>query len=103
GHLPGAGLVAVGAAGERADGADIDAGAALVALQVIAHVGSNLAGHAAVDDALRAHAQSLIAHAHAAEAQDAARRIEEDHGGELLLWSMNFFFRVAALASAVTE
>jgi hypothetical protein len=102
-HFPRTGLVAVDAAGERADGADIDAGAAFVALQVVAHVGSDLAGHAAVDDAKRAHAQALSADAHAAEAQDAARRIEEDHGGELLLGGVDFFFRVAAFASAVTE
>ena len=103
GHLPGTRLVAVRAAGQRADGADIDAGAALVALQVIAYVGSDLADHAAIDHAQRAHAQRLIADAHAAETQNAARRIEVDHGGELLLRGMDFFFRVAALAGAVTE
>ena len=103
GHFPGARLVAVGAAGERADRADIDAGAALVAFQVIADVGRDLADHAAIDDAERAHAQAFIADAHAAEAQDAARRIEVDHRGELLFRSMNFFFRVAAFAGAVAE
>ena len=37
-HLPRPRLIAVDAAGERADGADVDAGAALVAFQVVALV-----------------------------------------------------------------
>src|ERR1039458_2240810 len=76
GHLPRTRLVAVGAAGERAHRADIDAGAALVALQVIAMVGGDFADHAAVDHAQCAHAHAFIADAHAAKAEDAARRID---------------------------
>src|SRR5205823_1263477 len=57
GHLPGTRLVAVDPAGQRAYRADIDAGAALVAFQVIAHVGSDLGHYAAIDHAQRAHPQ----------------------------------------------
>ena len=70
---------------------------------MIAHVGRDLANHPAIHHAQRAHAHALIAHAHAAETQNAARRIEENHRRELLLRRMNFFFRVPALARAVTE
>ena len=38
-HLPGAGLVAIAAAGERADGAHVDAHAALFAVELVAAVG----------------------------------------------------------------
>ena len=84
-HLPGPRLVAIGAAGQRADRADVDARAALVALQVIAEIGSDLGDDAAIDHAQRAHAHAFIADAHAAEAQNAARRIEEHHRRPLLL------------------
>src|SRR5271155_2641879 len=46
-HLPRAGLVTVGSAGERADGADIDALSALFAFEMITFVGSDDAVHAA--------------------------------------------------------
>ena len=47
-HFPGPRLIAVHAAGERAHGADIDARAALVALQMIVMIGNDLGDHAAI-------------------------------------------------------
>ena len=103
GHLPGPRLVAVDAAGQRADRTDVDAGAALVALQVVALVGSDFGDHAAVDHAERADAQAFVADAHAAEAEDAARRIEKHDGRKLFFRSVDLLFGVAALAGAVAE
>src|SRR5262249_5860730 len=60
-HLPRPRLIAVDAAGERAHGTDVDTGAALVALQMVALVGGDLGDDAAVDDAERSHAQAFIA------------------------------------------
>src|ERR1700683_607769 len=42
-HLPGPRLIAIGTASERADGADVNAHAALVALEMVAGVGRDLA------------------------------------------------------------
>src|SRR5208337_4373753 len=75
GHLPWPRLVAIGAAGERADGANIDAHAAFFAIEMIAFIRN--------DDGVRpthAHAEGLnihafVADAHASIAQDAARRV----------------------------
>ena len=103
GHLPGPRLIAIDAAGQRADRADVDARAALVAFQVIAHVRSDLGDHAAIDHAQRADAHAFIADAHAAEAENAARRIEKHHRGKLLLRRVDLLFRVAAFARAVAE
>src|SRR5262249_40043791 len=102
-HLPRTRLVAVDAAGQRAHRADVDTGAALVAFQVIADVRRDLADHAAIDDAERAHAHAFIADAYAAEAENATRRIEKHHGGKLFFGSVDFFFGVPALARAVAE
>ena len=102
-HLPGARLIAISAAGERAHGADIDAHAALVALQVIAFVGRDLRNHAAIDHAQRAHAHAFVADAHAAEAENAARLIEEHHRRPLLLVHVDLDFGEAAFARAVAE
>src|ERR1700761_4678442 len=55
-HLPGPRLIAVRSAGERADRADIDAGAALVALEMIAAIRNNFCGGAAIPDSQGAHA-----------------------------------------------
>src|SRR5258708_37847027 len=41
-HFPGSRLVAIRPTGERADGADIDAHAALIALEVVLVIGRNL-------------------------------------------------------------
>src|SRR5205809_1628173 len=103
GHLPGPRLVSVDAAGERAHWADIDAGAALVAFQVVATVGRDLREHAAIDHAQGADPHALGANAHAAEAQDAARRVEEHDWRKLLFVDMDLGFGVPAFAGAVAE
>ena len=76
-HLPRAGLVAIGAGGERADGADVDAHAALFAVQMVLAVGRDHAGDAAVLHAERPDIHALAADAHAAIAEDAARAVED--------------------------
>ena len=48
-HFPGPRLIAIGAAGQRAHRADVDARAALVAFQVIVTIGNNLGNHAAIE------------------------------------------------------
>ena len=83
-HLPGPRLITVNSAGERAHGANIDAGAALVAFQMIVMIGNDFGDHAAIGDAQRVHAHAFIADAHAAVAQNAARRVEEHHRRPLL-------------------
>src|SRR5450755_5180261 len=102
-HLPRARVIAVSAAGQSADGADVDAHATLVALEVIALVGRDLRNHAAVDHAQRAHAHAFTADTHAAIAQNATRIIEEHHRGPLLLVHVNLHLREAALARAIAE
>src|SRR5262249_4214858 len=82
---------------------DIDAGAALVALEMVAFVGRDLRHDAAVDDTERTHAHTFITDADAAEAKDAARRIEKHYRGKLLLGSVDLFFSEPALARAVAE
>ena len=102
-HFPGPRFIPVDAAGQRAHRADIDAGAALVALQVVALVGCDFGDRPAVDHAQRGHAHAFVADAHAAVAQDAARRVEEHHRRELLLGRVDLLFRVAAFARAIAE
>src|SRR6266849_1171860 len=102
-HLPRPGLVAVGAAGERTHGANIDAGAAFIAFEVIAVVGNNLGNRAAIGDSQRAHAHPLIAGAHTTVAENAAGTIEVHHRRPLLLVGVQLAFDEAALAGAVAE
>src|SRR5689334_16824348 len=102
-HLPRPRLVAVGPAGQRAHGANVDTRAAFVAFQVIADIRRDLADHAAVNNAQRADAHALIADAHAAEAQNASRRIEIHHRRILLFRRVHFLLGVPALARAVAK
>src|SRR5581483_4566599 len=102
-HLPGARLVAISARGERADRADIDAHAALFAFQVVALVGRDDGGGAAVLHAERPHVHGLAADAHAAVAEDAARPVEEDHRRPLLLFFVELGFHEARFGGAVAE
>ncbi len=83
-HLPGAGFVTIGARGERSHRADVNAHAALFAVQVIALVGGNGAGDAAVLYPERPHVHAFTAGAHAAVAEDTARPVEEYYRGPLL-------------------
>ncbi len=110
-HLPGAGLVAIGAAGECAYGAGVDAHAALLAVDVGEIVGRHMrgdvggddGGRAAVLDAEREDVHAFAAHAHAAVAEDAARAVEVDDGGPLLLVAVVLGFGVEAVGGAVLE
>ena len=103
-HLPGAGLVAIAAAGERADRADVDAHAALLAVEVVAcRVGGDDGADAAILDAERPDVHAFAAHADAAIAEDAARAVEVDRRRPLLLFAVLLGLGVEALAGAVLE
>lgn len=110
-HLPGAGLVAIGAAGERAHRAGIDAHAALLAVEVGQVFRRKLSGDvrsddrraAAVLDAESEDVHAFAAHADAAVAEDAARAVEVDHGRPLLLFAMVLGFGVEGVRRTVLE
>ena len=103
-HLPGAGLVAVGVARERAHGADVNAHPALFAFErAVGPVGEDRRAHAALADAKRLDVHAFVADAHAAETEDAARVVEVDDGGKLLLGLVLLLFEEAALGGAVAE
>src|SRR5437763_1383898 len=63
-HFPGARFISIRAAGERADGANIDAHAAFFAFQVIFAIGDDHAIGAAQSDAESLHVHAFIADAH---------------------------------------
>jgi hypothetical protein len=102
-HLPGAGLVAIGVAGERADRAGVDAHAALFAVEMIAAVGGDGGGCAAVLNAEGPDVHAFAAHADAAVAEDAAGAVEVDGGRPLLLFAVLLGLDVEAFAGAVLE
>ena len=102
-HFPGPRLITINAAGERAHRTDVDAGAALVAFQMIVMVGNDLGDHAAVGHAQRLHAHAFIADPHAAVAQNAARRVEEHHRRPLLFVGVDLALDEAAFARSVAE
>src|ERR1019366_8122017 len=80
-HLPGPRLVAVRAAGERADRADIDAHAAFFAVEVVFAIRDDHRLRATLADAERLDVPAFIADAHAAETQDASRGVVIDRFG----------------------
>ena len=92
-HLPGTGFVAVGTGGKRADRTDVDTGAALVAFQMIAAVGNDFSGRAAIADTEGIDAQTFAADAHAAIAENAAWRIVKNDRRPLLFVDVAFWFR----------
>src|ERR1700719_1176387 len=102
-HLPRTRLIAVRAAGERAYRADVDARAALVALQVIEMIGRDFRTRAPIDDAQRVHSHAFVANSHAAVTQDAARLVIEHYRRPLLLVHVLLLFQETALAHAVAE
>ncbi len=102
-HLPRARLVAIAAAGQCADGADVDAHAALFAVEAIALVGRDDGTDAAILNAERPDVHAFAAHASAAVAEDAARPVVEDCGRPLLLFAVLLGLGVEALAGAVLE
>ena len=102
-HLPGPRFVAVAAAGERAHGANIDAHAALLAVELMAAVGHDHGVGAAVVHAQGPNVHAFAAHANAAVTEDAARAVVKDGGRPLLLVAMILGFDVVAFARAVAE
>ena len=96
-HFPGTRLITIRSAGERANGADVDALAAFVAIQVIAFVRRNERNGSAVHDTERADSHAFVADANAAEAENAAGAVIENYGGPLLLVHVEFGFGEAAL------
>ncbi len=102
-HLPGARFIAVGAAGQGAHGADINAHPAFFALKVVLAVGDDDAVCAAHADPKRLHVHALIANAHAAEAEDAARGVVINELGPFLFGPVKLFFDEAAGIRAVAE
>src|SRR5207302_2011331 len=97
------GFVAIRTASERANGTDIDAHAAFFALQMIFAIGNDHAVGAAHPDAEGLDVHALIANAHAAETENAARGVVIDQLGPLFFGAMDFFFNKAAGVGAVAE
>ncbi len=102
-HFPGARLVAIRAAGERAYGANVDAHAALFALEVVATVRDNDAVCAAHAHAERLHVHTLVANAYAAETQNASGSVVVDQLRPLFFGTVDFFFDEAARIGAIAE
>src|SRR6185503_4951203 len=102
-HLPGTRLVAVSARGERAHWANVDAVAALFTFEMVAFVGSDDGGNAAVLHAESPDVHGLSADAHAAIAQNASRAVEEDHWRPLLFVAVVLGLDVFRFRRAVGE
>src|ERR1019366_7830496 len=103
GHFPRARLVAIGTAGERADGTDVDAHAALFAGQLVRFVGQDHGQHAARPHAERFHIHALVADAHAPEAENTAWRVVIDQRRPFLLGRVELFLDEAGLVEAVAK
>src|SRR5579863_8791968 len=84
-HLPRARFVAVRARGECANRTNVDAHAALFALQVIFFIRGDNRADAAILDAKRPHIHAFAANPHAAVAEDAAWPVKKHHRRPLLL------------------
>src|SRR5579862_5306822 len=103
GHFPWSRLIAVGSAGERADGADIDAHAAFFAGERAFFIREDNGMHATGTDAESFHVHAFIADADAAEAEDAARRVVKHEWRPLFFGVVELFFREAAVIEAVAK
>src|SRR5438128_468895 len=103
GKLPGPRLVAVSAAGKRAHRADVDAHAALFALELVAPVGDDFAVRGARPDAVGVHVHALVADADAAVAKNAARPVVVDEVREFLLLVVQLALHKARLRGAIAE
>src|SRR4029077_18862285 len=102
-HFPRPRFVAIRAAGKRADRANVDAHAALFALEVVFAGGDEHAVGAAHAHAESFYVHTFIAHAHAAEAEDAPRRVVIDELRPLFLGAMDLFFDETAGIRTVAE
>src|SRR5580704_3311556 len=102
-HFPRARFVAVGAAGQRADGANIDTHTTFFAVEVVAAIRNNDGVRAAHAHAESLHVHAFVANTHTAEAQDAARGIVVNELRPFFFRPVNFFFHEAAGIRAVAE
>ena len=102
-HFPGARPIAISSAGERADGANVDACAALVAFEMISEVRNDGRNDATIGNAEGVHSHPFIANSNATVAKDASRGVKIYHRRPLFLVHVDFAFDEAALARAVTE
>src|SRR5262249_10455225 len=102
-HLPRTCVIAVGAAGQRPDRTYIDAHAALDAFEMAVAIRNDhrIGSALAYAESLDVHA--FVAHAHASEAKDAARRVVIDDVGPFHLGHVQFFFHKTAAVRAVAE
>jgi len=95
-HFPRARLVTVRAAGQRSDGADVDAHAAFFALKMIFAVGDDDGVRAAHADAERLYVHTFIANAYATETENTAWSVVVDEFRPLFFRPVNFLFDEAA-------
>ena len=100
-HLPGTRLIAISSRSQRAHRTDVDAHAALFALQMIFFIGSDDRAHAAVLHSERPDVHALAAHPHAAIAKNAARPVEVHHRRPLLLFLVVLGLHVLRFRGAV--
>ena len=110
-HLPGPRFIAVGAGGEGADGAGVDAHATLLAIEIGEVFRRKLRRNVWGDDGRAAtvlnaegeDVHAFAAHADATIAEDAAGPVEVDDGGPLLLFAMVLGFGIEAVGGTVLE
>src|SRR5208283_851606 len=102
-HLPWPSLVAVCARGKCADGADVNAHAALFALEVVFFIRRDDRARSAVVNAQSPDIHALSADADAAVAQNASRTVEIHHRRPLLLVAMVLKLDELRLGRAVLE
>ena len=102
-HLPGACLVTISARGQCPDRTDVDAHAALFALQMIFLIGRDDRSRSAILDAERPYIHPFTAHPNAAIAENAARTIEVDHRRPLLLVAMVLHVHELRFGCAILE
>ena len=96
-------MIAVRSAGEGSHGANVDAGPAFIAFQMIVLVGNNFGNHAAVADSKSTYVHAFIAGAHAAVAENAARCVKKHHRRPLFFVGVDLAFDKTAFARAVAE
>ncbi len=102
-HFPRACLVAIRARGERAHWADVNAHAALFAIEVVLHVRHDRRTRAAILNAECPNIHPLAANAHTAITQNAAGAIKVHDRGPLLLITMRLEVNVFRFSCAVGE
>ena len=100
-HFPRTRLVAIGAGSKRTDRADVDAHAALFAVEMVFLIGCDDRTYAAVLHAQSPNVHALAADAHAAVAQDAARTVEVHHRRPLLFFLVVLSLREFRFGGAV--